>query len=358
MRIGTIYSASDKSLFDALNQKNVTNADLRELFLSRGILVSRETSRKSLALHFSRLNHDYHDYQKLAKLFGNPVHREKMESVRFSTDIALTTFEAGAHELKAELEAAGAVVKVYTAKGTRLDIEIKYPKVHFNKSDFRQVVSRTALISFERDGADVVVHAPHSDDVREWVANISKHASEKSGEKLELDEITLPPGMDPKARSTFFTHLVKEMKGYALHDVSDVYVSKPKPAAADDDDEPEVGTPGIHISKASLRGQGVFQSDELKVLSSKGFYISRIVWTAKGPALNSDIYEFEAQFSNADECRDFTYLPRGYYRYLEAQAHNQTRTAFSREEEHRFGVLIEAAARATLKKLPGAGLHA
>ncbi|MGM9489609.1 hypothetical protein [Ideonella sp. YS5] len=355
MRIGTIYSASDKSLYDALNQKTVTNADLRELFLSRGILVSKETSRKNLARHFSRLNHDYRDYEKLAKLFGSPSYREKMSSMRIPTAVPLTTFESSAHELKAELEQGGAIVKVYAAKGTRLDIEIKYSKVHFNKSDFRQVVSRTAIISFQREGNEIVITAPHSDDVREWVETIKQTASEKSGEKLELDEITLPPGLDPKVKSAFFTHLIKELPGYVLHDVSDVYVSKPKPptAAEDDEDDLDEGSPGIHISKASLRGQGVGQSDELKLLSAKGFYISRIVWTAKATAPDSDIFEFEAQFASPDDCTDFTYLPRGYYRCLEGHSYNQTRTGFSSEEEQRFGKVIETAARATLKKLPG-----
>lgn len=77
MRDGTIFSASDKSLNDALNQKTVTNSDLRELFLTRGVLISKESSRKSLALHFSRLTHDFIDYERLAKIFGSPVHREK-----------------------------------------------------------------------------------------------------------------------------------------------------------------------------------------------------------------------------------------------------------------------------------------
>lgn len=354
MRIGTIYSASDKSLYDALNQKTVTNADLRELFLSRGILVSKETSRRNLARHFSRLNHDYRDYEKLAKLFGNPVHREKMSSMRILAPIPLATFESSAHELKAELEQAGSIVKVHTVKGTRLDIEIKYSKVHFNKSDFRQVVNRTAIISFQQEGDEIVINAPHSDDVYEWIDAIRKTASEKSGESLELDEIALPPGLDPKIKSAFFTHLIRELTGYVLHDVSDVYVSKPKPPSGEDDeDDLDEGTPGIHITKASLRGQGVGQSEELKLLSAKGFYISRVIWTAKATTPDSDIFEFEAQFASPDDCTDFTYLPRGYYRYLEGHTYNQTRTGFSSEEEQKFGKLIEAAARATLKKLPG-----
>lgn len=45
MKQSTLFSASDKSLFDALNQRNVTNSDLRSLFLTRGVLVSPDSSR-------------------------------------------------------------------------------------------------------------------------------------------------------------------------------------------------------------------------------------------------------------------------------------------------------------------------
>ncbi|MDO9504062.1 hypothetical protein [Hydrogenophaga sp.] len=355
MRIGTIYSASDRALNDALNQKTVTNADLRELFLSRGILVSKESSRKTLALYFSRLGHDYRDYQRLAKLFGSQAHRERMAGTRIATEVALTTFESSAYELKAKLEQSGAIVKVYSAQGTRLDIEVKYSKVQFNKSEFRQVVNRTAVISVQREGEDLVIYAPHNEEVSEWIHELRNSASEKSGETLEFDDIELPPTLSQSEKSSFFTELIKAIPGYQLHDVSDVYVSKPKRESDDDDDGDQNGSPGTHISKASLRGQGVLQSQELKLLGAQKFYISRIIWVAKPLEPGSDLHEFEAQFSSPEECTDFTFLPRGFYKSLEGPGYSQTRTGFSSEEEKKLGRMIEAAARATLDKILEAG---
>ncbi|HHX3695654.1 TPA: hypothetical protein ACU9T0_006613 [Burkholderia cenocepacia] len=353
MRGGTIFSASDKSINDALNQKTVTNSDLRELFLSRGILISKDSSRKSLALHFSRLSHDYLDYDRLARIFGSQVHHEKISSTRITTDVPISTFESSAHELKANLEQSGAVVKVYATKGNRLDIEVKYQKLQFNKSEFRQVVNRTAMISVQREGDDLVFHGPHNEDVREWIDQLGKTASEKSGKDLEFDDIELPPNFSAKQKSSFFTNLIKSIDGHHLADVSDVYVSHPRVEEDDDDDDSEKVSTGIHISKASLKGQGVLHSDELKLLENKGFYISKIVWTSKNGQIDSDLYEFEAQFSSSDDCSGFTYLPRGFYRHLEGYEFSKNRTGFTNEEEYRLGKLIELAARSTLANLIG-----
>lgn len=355
MITGKIYSASDKSLFDALNQKKVTNADLRELFISRGILVSKETSRRELAKHFARLFHDYYDYDALAKLFGNNnSQRDKLSSVRLKTAATLANFEEGALELRAQLqETGGAEVKVHTAMGTRLDIEFRYSKTEFNRSEFRQVRTRTALVSIYQENDGFVVHAPHSEESAEWINEIVKSVIEKTEKSIDFDEIRLPPTMEPKVKTKFFTHLIRALPGLKLRDVSDVYVTKPKVEKGDGDDPDDNGNPEIRIDKASLRGQGVLESDELDLLQKKGFYVSRIIWTCKEDHDTADLLEFEAQFASPDDCSEFTFLPRGFYRNIELNRYNESRTGFSGEQERTLGKLVEEAARATLKTLPG-----
>lgn len=352
MKVGTIYSASDKALYDALNQRNVTNADLRQLFLTRGILISKDSSRKHVAKHFARLFHDYSDYQKLANLFGGAMRRDKIATVRIATEASLVDFQNAAADLKAELEDGGAVVRVSTAKGTRLDVEVQYSKVHFNQSEFRQVSTRTETISIFFENGGFVIHSPNSDDAKIWMDEMAKIVQEKTGKAVNFDEIRLPKSMDTKAKTAFFTRLIRNIQGFRLKDVSDVYVTKPKDWESDE--EPPAGNPEIRIDKASLRGQGVLESDELKLLEKRGFYVSRIIWTGVPEGVpDPDIYEFEAQFSQPNECSDFTYLPRGFYRCLGPGSYNATRSNFSSEEEMKYGQMIEAAARETFNKLPG-----
>lgn len=356
MRIGTIYSANDKSMFDALNQKNVKNSDLRELFFSRGIFVSSSTSRKDLALYFSSLFHDYHDYQKLAHIFGGTNSRDKNTSLRIKTTAAFSIFRNSALELKAKLEEEGAVVAISGGDGTRLDVEIKYIKVHFNKSEFRQTSTKIANLSIIKEGDDYVVHYPKNEDVDNWIDELVGFAKEKTTEKIELDEIALPPTFDSEKKTQFLKKIIDSIEGYKLFDVTDVYVSKGR-IASDEEEDGGVSTE-IRIDKASLRGSGVLESAELKLLEdSHEFYVSRIIWkskkivSGKSDTSGSDIYEFEAQFVNADECKEFAYLARGFYKNQGDGNFSSSRYTFTSEDELLLGKLIENSARKILSKL-------
>lgn len=357
MKSGVIFSATDKSLFDALNQRTVTNNDLRDLFLSRGIIGSKDTSRKTLALHFSRIPHDYYDYQKLATIFGNPLHHEKLTSRRLKTKAEIKILESSAHDLKADLESEGALVRIGASKGSRLDIEIQYQKLNFNKSEFRQVITKTVRITLEKHEDEVVAYLPHNDEAYEWLEKIQKNAQSKTEEAIESEEIKLPLTLDAKSKSKFFIDLIKNINGHPLHDVTDIYISKPKPDEdkdkSDDTPDSDGSSSGIHISKASLKGQGVLQSEELNLLEKKGFYVSKIVWLSKSTGIGNDLYEFEAQFAKPETCSSFTFLPRGFYKNIDGAGHSLNRTGLSTEEEHRLGRLIEKSAQQAFSNLKG-----
>jgi len=61
------------------------------------------------------------------------------------------------------------------------------------------------------------------------------------------------------------------MTGYTLKDVTDVYVYKPKLTAsfmAEDDTSSDEPDDGVHITRVSLKGEGVLISPELDSLCS------------------------------------------------------------------------------------------
>ena len=87
MRMGSLYFASDKAIFDALTQRSLTSAELRKVFLSRGIVISNESDKKFLANRFSALFHDYYDYRNLSLLVGGRDSREKTTNVVVTTAV-------------------------------------------------------------------------------------------------------------------------------------------------------------------------------------------------------------------------------------------------------------------------------
>ncbi|MGS1023067.1 hypothetical protein [Burkholderia glumae] len=349
-----IYSAGDKAIFDALNLPAVTNQHLRELFISRGIIVSKGTSRRSLADYYSRLAHDYQDYQTLAKLFGSPVRRERLSSLRvISESVGINQFEAAAHKLCETIRAGGDVANVRVRKNGSFDVVVKYHVTQFNHTEFRQVVAKEATITVEPSGSAVSISGPHNEHVDEWTRTMIADVGKETDDTLDIDEVSLEHVHDPAKRSKFFMELIKSVNGFKFRDVTDAYVYKPKLQADGEEEESDSTVDiGVHITKASLKGEGVLQSDELRILFAKGFYLWKIVWQAVTEnAVEPDLYEFEAQFSEPETCTRFSYLPRGFYKAQEDSGFSKSRTGLAEGEDISLGRRIEEAARTVAKQL-------
>lgn len=362
MKIGSIYSASDKALFDALNQGAVTVADMRQLFLTHGIIISRATARKELAAHFSRLVHDFDDFQSLAKLFDTGQRRERLASFRVQSTAQLEDFETAAHAIVQQLKNDSESASVSANEDGSLKLLVRYRTFHFNKSEFRQVEIKDAVISIEQEGGSFVIRGPQNDKVDEICRSLLTTIEKDVDSKLDVSEINLEAFTEPAQRTEFFIGLLDLVNGYKKHDVTDVFVYKPKAEskgeqdneADEDSDEDEINL-GVHISRASLKGEGVLESQEMQNLISRGFYISKIIWQAKrNSEIDSDKYEFEAQFSEPDTCTRFSYLVRGHYKYQGDQRHSTSRSQLSVDDDIELSKAIESAARASLIKLDNA----
>lgn len=360
MKIGSVYSASDKALFDALNQSTVTAADLRQLFLSHGIIISRTTNRTTLAAHFSRLVHDYDDFQALSKIFDTGQRRERQASFQIESKAELSDFENAAHEIAMKLNADLDAAKVTVMPDGSLKIDVRYKNFHFAKSEFKQIEIKDAVITLEKEEGMVVIRGPQNEKVDTICRDLVSIVETCVDGAIKIDEISLESFPNSTLRTKFFTDIIDNIVGYKKHDVTDVYVYKPKLKKAnfqeDESNEPneekdiEVDL-GYHISRASLKGEGVLVSEEMEGLIKGGFYISKIVWQARENDLDSDIFEFEAQFTEPESCTKFLYLTRGYYKYQGHQKFSKTRTQFDPEDDKKISKLIELSARTCIKKL-------
>ncbi|MBP0640201.1 hypothetical protein [Cupriavidus sp. AcVe19-6a] len=108
----SLYYATDKNIFDALNQHKVDSATVVKLFHRRNILVSRKTLREDLAQYFSRLTHDYYDHQDIAARLGVATRRERITSVDVQGLTDADALRAVSEQLKGELEGSGDTVVI------------------------------------------------------------------------------------------------------------------------------------------------------------------------------------------------------------------------------------------------------
>lgn len=354
---GSLYSVSDKAIFDAIHQSKVTNPELKSIFLSRGTIASSKTNREKLAEYFSLFPHSYFDYQKLSELLGTNTRREKNTSVLLEQKLSSDVVETAINDLIKDIEYFGGHCELSSSdSGQAYNINVSYREFNYRNSEFRQITNKEANISIESTQNGFIIRHPQNNTVDEWKAMLIAKLEAEEGQDIEVREISLRHIDKHSLITDFFTTLINDISGFELKDVTDVFVYHPKDESSDEsnddtsdipDEEVELGT---HISKAALKGQNVLRSEVLNDFYDKEFYISKVVWRSKVKgSVDEDLYEFEAQFSDPENKEQFSYLSKGFYSYLAQGQYTKNRKAFTADEERRVNKSIEAAAQRSLK---------
>ncbi|MBL0649156.1 hypothetical protein [Aeromonas caviae] len=128
----------------------------------------------------------------------------------------------------------------------------------------------------------------------------------------------------------------------------------PKPS---DDDKEKSGELGIHISRASLKGEGVLQSGELQELYERGYYISKIRWKFEEKLVGSDIYEIEAMFGEPETFESFSYVTRGKYKYKSQGEYNKNPSKLDAKEELEISRAVEKTAKKIINEILNSALE-
>lgn len=332
---GSLYSVSDKAVYDAINQAKITNGELRDIFLSRGVIISSETKRDKLATYFSLFPHSYYDYKRLADILGVNTRKEKSTSTTLEVDFDREVIKAVSEEFINKLTSFGAKCDIEKPENNIYNIKIQYRELNLGNSEFKQLTKKEAIIALELNDQTLKIRHPQNSTVEEWKALFINMLEKEIESEIVVTDINLENISNHRKITNFFITLINGIDGYTLQDVSDVYVYHPK-GNEDNDDEDEFSDSteiGVHISKASLKGENVLKSEEISQLYKKSFYISKIIWFSKQDIVDGDIYEFEAQFLDAENKNDFSYLVRGYYPYKGFNEHLKTRKSLSKIEE-------------------------
>lgn len=349
----SLYYASDKNVFDALNQSKVNAETIQAMFRRRNIVCSRQTKREDLSRFFSRLTHDLLDHQDLSDRLGIVPRRERVSAVDLvgAAVVPGDALQRAVDTIKVKLAKVGDTVQV-SVDGSSISLSIKYSVIDYKKSEFSQLQHRKGIIEVLPENGRLVVRSTKSDyldDVRdELIAQIRGEA----GQELLRREVSLQHHPLPRTRSQFFYDLMTELPGYIRRDVTDVFVFKPRPDAEDGEDGEPSGGAEPHIDRILLRGVGVSQSELLRDLTrEKSYYIAKVGWIASSTVGTGDGYEIEATFADPKECTGFSYLLRGVYDLGENGKLAKHRRSPTADEIDKIARLVEAKARILLEKL-------
>lgn len=337
----SIYYATDKNIFDALNEHKVDLSTVIGLFERRNTLVSRKTSRDRLAEYFARLNHDFFDHQEIAQRLGVIPRRERLTSIDLLGIKDASTLLAAVEEVSERWRQYGDVIKVDRNKDN-VSISVQYSMVDYGRSEFNQVQVRDGAIEFHLESGSYVVRSTknqHIDDFRDSV--ISRLST--SGD-IEERKVSLFAHTEHKIRSDFFYDLFSALPGLELVDVTDVYVYKTE---AEDDELAD-----SFVQRVSLKGKGVSRSEFLSELSDNSYYTYRVAWRAKEVLGRGDEFDIEAVFADPVGCTGFSFLLLGVYERIDGVVSAKRRLPM-KNETLRIAQAVEGRARNLIAKLSG-----
>jgi len=349
----SLYFASDKVIFDSLNQHQVSTEQIRKLLNDRGIIVSADTSKDELAKYASRLTTDYFDHQMIAHELGRVAKRERITYSEIKQAVNREQIIAALTVLEQKLEEQGCNADVQETPG-RILARIDYELIDYTKTEFRQVQPCDAIIEFAFDAGvgNFVVRSTQNNFTDGAVDVVFAELARAIGAPVDRVRIGLQDRVDHRLRTQFFEKLMRGIHGHDFLTVTDAYCFKPKTRAAIESDDSERDLEDQpYVERVSLRGQGVNRSIVFDDLSNDSYFIVKVVWRVRPTGqIDHDIYELEAQFSSPATCTDFSYQAKSVIAVENGRVTERKRTPL-REEQDSLNRGIEDAAKEAYKAL-------
>lgn len=310
----SLYYASDKNIFDALNQHKVDTPTIIGLFERRNIVISPKTPREDLAMYFARQIHDYHDHKDIAARLGISPRRERITSMDVAGKAEREHLQIAVEQIKRELEDNGEAVQM-SREGDRLSLRVEYSTVDYKVSEFAQRQVRDGTIEFIETKQGYTVRNDHNDYLNDIRDTLIKKLEKAAGTELTKKTVTLFDVPLPRLRSKFFHELVFDLPGYQHRDVTAVYVYKGSQGNGDEpsSDDIEKNEDETHVERVHLRGRGVSRSQLLNELSQDDYYITKIAWRTRELMGSGHEYDIEATFTDPKGCTGFSFLLSGVY---------------------------------------------
>lgn len=345
----SLYYATDKNVFDALNQHKVDTKTIMKLFQRRNIIVSTKTPRENLAKYFSTLTHDYYDHKDIAARLGIAQRRERITSMDVTGVSKKEELQIAVEQLKEELEATGDVVQV-TRNGDNVNMQVQYSTVNYKLNEFSQVQVRDGTIEFVKSSEGYIVRNTQND----YISNVRESLLGKIEKAVDAPltkvVVSLFDVTSHKLRSKFFHELVTKLPGYSLTDVTSVYVYKAKPDN-DSSDDSTSSDPDTHVERVFLRGNGVTRSQLLnELLDEEDYYIIKIGWTTKEVMGAGNTYDIEAVFADSKDCTGFSFILSGVHTFEDGKLSSQRRTP-TKAEINTISQVVELKSRELVTKL-------
>ncbi len=372
------YFADDKDIFDLLvaARQKLTPQRLVELARRRGIILSSFDNRDELIERVSMLPFGWHELNELIAATDTADRAENVSSRAVSGAFTPTVMEEAMGALRDSRAQRGETYKV-ERHNDGLRVEVGYSELDTSRTRLVQRTQRefTLEVEFAASGSVLLRHEDQP-RAQEVLAELVTLLATSPDGPVEQRRIELGGIRDPARRTEFFIHLIHGIGAFKFEDVKAVKASQfqSRGAAAamlSDDDQAivdDLGEPAdadsdeistdeasfiARVKEIAIKGDGILKSSQYEQLSTEGFFVRSIVWTAVEEGKLGPRVELEAGFDNPEDGTGFTYGVRGVYGRKADGDIKKSRSPAAPTERTQFLRLLEAAASAALALVTG-----
>lgn len=391
-----LYFAEDKDVFDLLESSKRTfdNNRLIQIARKRGIVLSASTSRDNLVQYLSRLTWGWSQIQGLVALTESRDRPEKVANETVTTKLDPAKMQEAALAVKKERsEKSDEVYSIHKGDDDKVTIKVSYTDFEPSRTRLSQRVQKDLLMEIEKTDEGYVFRHNANERGREIVSKIIEKLPRDQDKAVVPERISLAGIKDPAKRTEFFLHLMQNLQGFKLVNVTSVSVDRVateenehssfesevghfssedqekseydlEPSEEDSEEDleedleetvEETAAMLSVVRKVALHGENLLSSPQFNQLKSDRFFLSRAVWRSSETRQSGNELDFEADFEDAKNCSAFRYNVLGIYsrKTRGSQEIKKTRTAVLASDRAQYLTLIEKAAKAAHRAVVG-----
>ncbi len=357
------YYADDKDIHDILSSPKLPFKKLLSLARERGIFMSEECQRQEEVVHhMSMLPFSWTQLQEVMDAVERDDKEEKLAPCKVESKAELDDVRAVISKIKdARGEAFGECYTITENKAGRLQLKVSYSEPDFQKARLIQRREKDAFIEIEKKGTTLEIRHTQNEKTNMVLTEIlSELNPPDAAEKAIRRNIELSGIKNHEHRTEFFVNLMGEMEGFQLHQVKDLKVDRiveepNQPVNPEEEDNGEAKEKKEELKalvrKIALSGENILLSTQYQQLAKDGFFISKSIWTSVEVTGKGRIFEFEAEFKDAENASNFAYNIRGMYDRDKDGELAKVRSAINEMEREQLKSRLEDAAYESVDKV-------
>lgn len=352
------YYADDKDIHDILSSPKISNKSLLAQARRRGVFFSEETPREQIVHEMSKLPFSWDQVQDIMVEITREDRVEKLTTCKIATDTPVEQIQEAVQKVKEQRGEQLREDYTITEKDGRVQVKVVYNEPDFQKARLIQRREREVTLEISKNGKDMEVRHTQNERTNAILASIMEAMTPKEAEKkLQRKTIQLSGIKNHQHRTQFFINLIGGLEGFQLREVRDLKTDRfiEEEIENEESSDTEVIKRGDQLKalvrRVALSGENILISPQYQQLTADGFFITRVLWTSMETADKGRVFEFEAEFKDAQEAADFAYQVRGVYDRDKDGELSKSKSDLTDSERNLVRANLEASAYESVEKV-------